>query len=696
MPTNKLADQLSPYLLQHAGNPVQWWPWCEQAFETARRLDKPVFLSIGYATCHWCHVMERESFSDEETAAVLNQCFVCIKVDREQRPDVDAVYMAACQVLGASCGWPLTIVMTPDKKPFFAATYLPRTNSFGQPGLIEISRKISSLWHNEREMVVSTATQVAKVLAGSFSFSAMQAELEDDIFDKACSQLEAAFDAERGGFNGAPKFPMAHRLVFLIRQAADSAGFKPMQMATVTLEAMRKGGIWDHVGLGFHRYSTDADWILPHFEKMLYDQALLAIAYLEAYLHTGNQLWAATAREIFAYVDDKLTDPEGGFYTAQDADSQGEEGRHYLWSMQEFGEVAGQDGSVAWQRIFNLEEEGNFNEQATGRPNGLNVLYLERNWQQWAARLDIDQGLLEEKWEGLRRKLYLAREKRPHPVTDDKILADWNGLMIAALAAGGRILNEGRYTEAACRAADFILSTLVDCEGKMHHAFRRGRRMDGGLGSDYAYFIAGLLELYRTTFDVRYLEKAVKLQTVMDSLFYDQQEGGYFLAPAQASDLPVVPKDLYDGALPSINGVALGNLMKLHNLTGISAWREKAYLLSRAFGREVSRQPTSFTGFLCSLDMARRPVVQVVVVSPSLEKAKPVLVKMAGVTEPELAVLVKTVQNAERLAKIAPFTARLLSGQTQSCIHLIGNGETISVDPDDFDLDRLKCLMAGG
>ncbi len=691
MSTNKLADQLSPYLLQHAGNPVQWWPWCAEAFQTARRLDKPVFLSVGYATCHWCHVMEKESFSDREAAAVLNRAFVCVKVDREQRPDVDAVFMAACQVLGGNCGWPLTIVMTPDKKPFFAATYLPKTNSFGQPGLMEIGRKISSLWHNEREMVENTASQVAKVLAGSFSLAGMEGEIGADIFENTCGQLEAAFDAERGGFNGAPKFPMAHRLVFLMRQAVRTANLGTMKMATASLEAMRRGGIWDHVGLGFHRYSTDADWILPHFEKMLYDQALLAMAYLEACLHTGDELWAATAREIFEYVADRLTDSCGGFYTAQDADSQGEEGRYYLWRFDEFAGIADKQGPVPWTRIFNLHPEGNFTDPTTGRSNGMNVLYLSRNWQQWAAELDLDRDRLADKWESLRRKLYLERGKRPAPLTDDKILADWNGLMIAALAMGARVLKQDRYRDAACRAADFILSEMTADDGSLHHALRRGHIMAGGLASDYAYFITGLLELYRATFDVQYLEKAVQLQELMDDLFWDHQEGGYFLAPARADDLPVLPKDLYDGALPSVNGVALGNLARLHGLTGRTGWREKARVLGKAFGAEVVRQPTSFTGFLCSLDMARRPVAQVVIAASRVgRQVSSILERLGSVHGPQAELMVKTAQNSARLERIAPFAASLQPGPGgKTRIYLLRNGQTTAFAPDDSGLDRL-------
>ncbi len=689
MDANRLADQLSPYLLQHARNPVRWWPWCREAFEAAGVQDKPVFLSIGYATCHWCHVMEKESFSDADTAAILNQAFVCIKVDREERPDVDAVYMAACQVLGGNCGWPLTIVMTPDRKPFFAATYLPRTNSFGRPGLMEISRKIASLWKNERQMVVKTADQVAKVLAGSFSFASMTGELEAGIFQRACRQLESAFDTERGGFNGAPKFPMAHRLVFLIRQAARAAKSNWMQMATTSLEAMRRGGIWDHVGLGFHRYSTDADWILPHFEKMLYDQALLAMAYLEAYQVTGDLQSARTAQEIFTYVADKLTDRGGAFFTAQDADSQGEEGLYYLWRHREFSDLVGTDDPVPWTGIFNLEVEGNFVDQATGRPNGLNVLYLSKSWKQWAAQLNLDLRQLERRWESLRRSLYLQREQRPAPLTDDKVLADWNGLMIAALAMGARVLAEGRYRQAAARAADFIWTTMVSGDGQLCHAYRGGRTMGAGFSSDYAYFIAGLLELYRTSFDAAYLDKAVVLQNVMDQRFYDPVEGGYFLAPKDSTELPAIPKDLFDGALPSVNGVALANLARLYSLTGRPAFGEKADLLSRAFGGEVERQPASFTNFLCSLELVSKPVSRVVIVTAGAEQnVDSILARIDGVHAPELAVMVKTPRNGNLLEKIAPFTARLGPEGQQVRIYLVRDGAGRAVGPHDPGLDE--------
>ena len=691
MKSNRLINEKSPYLLQHAHNPVNWWPWCAEAFDQARRLDKPLFVSIGYSTCHWCHVMEQESFQDLQAASVLNQAFICVKVDREERPDVDAVFMAACQVLGGNCGWPLTIVMTPDKRPFFAATYLPRTNTFGRPGLIEISRKIASLWQDQRQMVNNTADQVARVLASSFSFAGISGKLQPDILEQAGKFLEESYDADRGGFNGAPKFPMPHRLIFLMRRAARTGNRKWMQMATATLGAMRRGGIWDHVGYGFHRYSTDANWIVPHFEKMLYDQALLAMAYLEAFQITGDQEWAGTAREIFTYLADKLSHRQAGFFAAQDADTQGEEGRFYLWDLDQFLSVADDSQPIAWQDIFNLRREGNINQQASGGSNGLNVLYLSRTWKQWASSIQMEEKQLTEKWEVLRGRLYLEREKRTAPLTDDKILTDWNGLVIAALAMAARILGIRQYLAEAVNTVDFIFEKLVTGDGLLKHSFCKNHAADYGLASDYAYFIAGLLELYRTTLDAEYLEKVLDLQAKMDDLFYDSEQGGYYLAPRDSNELPVLPKDLYDGAMPSVNSVALNNLVVLERLTGDPGFRQKSNALTQAFGGEVQRQPVSFTHFLNGLELAWQPAVRVLILASGFDRqVESILEKLNRIHAPGLAVILKTPENASFLEKVAPFTAEFDQEKDGASVYMLSNGDSRPLTGDIEDIRR--CL----
>ncbi len=609
---NQLIHEKSPYLLQHAHNPVAWLPWGTAAFDKARKENKSVFLSVGYATCHWCHVMEKESFEDPEAAAALNDAFICIKVDREERPDIDAVYMAACQMVTGSGGWPLTVVMTPDRKPFFAATYLPKTSRFGRLGLMELCTQLKALRHSDPGRVQDAAEGIAGHLEKAFFYPPAQGQaLGMEVLDQAYAQIARSYDPQDGGFDSAPKFPMPHRLMFLLRSHNRTAKADALKMTTHTLTAMRMGGMWDHVGFGFHRYATDKHWLLPHFEKMLYDQALMAIAYLEAYQVTGDSFLAQTAEEIFTYVLRDMTASQGAFWTAEDADSEGEEGKFYVWHLEEFEQVLKQTSTnIHWQRIFNLTPEGNFEDEASRRKNGANILHLTRPLAQWDKALDIGSQTLAGQWEKLRENLFALRRRRVTPLKDDKVLTDWNGLMIAALAVGARVLESKTYAEAALKAVAFIRECLVDEKGRLLHRFRDGQAAIAAQAGDYAYFIMGLIELYRSTFHSDLLEQAIHLQELMDAGFWDPDQGGYFLTAQGNHELPVRPKELYDGAMPSANSVALSNLLLLAKLTGDSRWEQRAHHLTRTFTAQVARQPAAFTHFLNGLDMAlttRRP-----------------------------------------------------------------------------------------
>jgi hypothetical protein len=606
---NRLINEKSPYLLQHAHNPVEWYPWGDDAFSAARRANKPVFLSVGYATCHWCHVMERESFEDAAAAAALNAAFVCIKVDREERPDIDAVYMAACQMVTGSGGWPLTIVMTPDKKPFFAGTYLPKESAMGRLGLVDLCQKIAELWADEPQRVLESADVLAGHLGGAFQFeSNPAAQPEISLVEQAVRDIARRFDEQFAGFDSAPKFPMAHRLNLLLRFAAGKNDSKVLEMTTRTLTAMRLGGLWDHVGFGFHRYATDRQWLVPHFEKMLYDQALLAVAYLEAFAVTRTPMFAQTAREIFAYVLRDMTDPQGGFYTAEDADSEGEEGKCYLWSLEEFERLQKEEPAAPpWTRIFNLTAEGNFLEEATRRNTGTNILHLTRTWDDWAEELAVAPPELAERWEQFRQALYAVRAARVPPLKDDKILTDWNGLMIAALATGAQVLAESRYLEAARKAALFILERLRDEKGRLLHRFRQGETVISATANDYAFLIMGLLALFRADNDPRWLKQATLLQAEMGRLFWDPVSGGFYLTAADQAPLPVRPKEIYDGAIPSANAVALSNLVHLGRLTGDDQWHPLSLRLVQAFGGSVRRQPSAYihtlSGYMLAMGM---------------------------------------------------------------------------------------------
>ncbi|MFX0141691.1 MAG: thioredoxin domain-containing protein, partial [Candidatus Hodarchaeota archaeon] len=442
---NKLKTEKSPYLLQHAKNPVDWYPWGEEAFEKAKEEDKPIFLSIGYSTCHWCHVMAHESFEDDQVAELMNEVFVSIKVDREERPDIDKIYMTICQMITGSGGWPLTIIMTPEKKPFFAGTYFPKQTRFGRIGLIDLIKRIQDLWNNQKSELVNSADQI------TFSLQNIDQESPGEKFSestikRAYKQLSMQFDNVNGGFGNRPKFPTPHNLIFLLRYWKRTGDKKALEMVEKSLQAMRKGGIYDHIGFGFHRYSTDSIWLVPHFEKMLYDQALIAIAYIETYQATKNQLYRNTAKEIFSYVLRDMISVEGGFYSAEDADSEGEEGKFYVWSKDEIEKILEKEELGLATKIFNIEESGNYLEETSGKKTGNNILHL-KNFPEKKIQVEIEK---------IRSKLYISRKKRIYPHKDDKVLTDWNGLMIAALAKGAIALQEEKYLQAAKKATNFI------------------------------------------------------------------------------------------------------------------------------------------------------------------------------------------------------------------------------------------------
>ena len=670
MAPNNLINEKSPYLLQHAHNPVDWHAWSDDTFELARQQNKPVFLSIGYATCHWCHVMEKESFEDETAARHLNDTFICIKVDREERPDIDAVYMAVCQMLTGSGGWPLNLFLTPDKKPFFAATYIPKNNRHGQAGLIELCEQVKKLWHSQMDKVENSASSIAAGLDRAFSYTSAE-EPGESLLDHAYEVTWQNFDSKHGGFEGAPKFPTPHRLLFLLRCYHRSGEAKALSMVEKTLTAMRLGGIWDHVGFGFHRYATDTHWLLPHFEKMLYDQALIAQTYLETYQVTQNPFYAQTAEEIFTYVLRDMTSHEGAFYSAEDADSEGEEGKFYVWHIEAFQKVLNAEDATKWGRIFNLQPDGNFEDEATRQKTGANILHLDRPLTEWAKELNLASEALDEQWDQIRQKLYAAREKRIHPLKDDKILVDWNGLMIAALSQGARVLDKPEYAAAAEKSAQFILTRMQADDDRLFHRFREGELAVEAQAADYAFLIHGLLNLYQATFNLSYAEKAAALQEKMLADFWDPDKGGFYSTANEGEALPVRPKELYDGAMPSANSVSLLNLLWLSRLTGDPQWDTKAQEQMRAFSGTVKAQPTAFTYFLLGVDFALRPGQEVVITGdPNKTDAQQMLAALNLNFAPHKVALVKSDQNAERLAKFAGFTDGLELAQGKATAHI--------------------------
>jgi hypothetical protein len=648
---NRLCDEKSPYLLQHAENPVDWHPWGPQAFERAAREDRPVFLSVGYSTCHWCHVMAHESFEDPEVAALMNEAFVNIKVDREERPEIDSIYMAVCQMLTGGGGWPLTIVMTPDKRPFFAATYIPRESRFGRAGMLELVPRIRELWRSRRGELVDTAARITEALGRRDRLQPGEAGEEPgpEALELAFRQLYRAFDLDHGGFGGAPRFPTPHNLLFLLRYHRRTGEAAALEMAQTTLDAMRRGGIFDQVGFGFHRYSTDERWLVPHFEKMLYDQALLALAYLEAHQATGAARHAETARQIFAYVLRDMTDAGGGFFSAEDADSEGVEGKFYLWTEEELREVLEPDDAELAGRLFNVDAGGNFREESTGERTGANILHLAPGRELPTA----------ETLERIRRRLLARRERRARPGKDDKILADWNGLMIAALSRGAQALSEPRLAEAASRAADFVWDRMR-VDGRLRHRYRAGEAAVDALLDDHAFMVWGLIELYQATFEPRHLERAIALNAAMLERLWDERDGAFFFAPDDPENLLVREKTVHDGAVPSGNAVAFWNLTRLARMTASAELEERAGRLCAAFAGRVSASPALHTAFLLGLDFALGPTHEVVVAGdPADPRTREALRALQSAYLPGQVLLLRPTggDEAPAITCVAPFTA---------------------------------------
>ena len=613
---NRLIHEKSPYLLQHAYNPVDWYPWGDEAFEKARKEDKPIFLSIGYSTCHWCHVMERESFEDHEVAKLMNETFVSIKVDREERPDLDHIYMTVSQILTGSGGWPLNIIMTPDKRPFFAGTYIPKESRFGRLGMMDLIPRVKQVWKERRDEVLDSAEKIVGALK-SVESEAPGEEPDTSTLDGAYQQLAQRFDERFGGFSKAPKFPTPHSLYFLLRYWKRTNNQKALQMLDKTLQEMRRGGIYDHVGFGFHRYSTDQEWLVPHFEKMLYDQAMLAMAYVEAYQAMGNEGYKRTAEEIFSYVLRDMTAPSGGFYSAEDADSEGVEGKFYVWTEAEIREVLTKKEADFLIKLFNVEKGGNFLEEASGKKTGANIMHLKKSLSEMAVDLKISEQDLRDQLESAREKLFTHREKRIHPHKDDKVLTDWNGLMIAALAKGSRAFGEPRYAEAAKKALNFIFDQMQQPNGRLLHRYRDGHAGITANVDDYAFLIWGLIELYEATFDAHYLETALKMNEEMLKHFWDDKSGGLFFTPDDGETLIVRKKEIYDGAVPSGNAVAMLNLLRLARFTAHSHLEERATQIGRAFSKAVNQFPSGYTQFLVAVDFGIGPSYEVVIVGKS-------------------------------------------------------------------------------
>jgi len=642
---NHLINEKSPYLLQHAYNAVDWHPWGEAAFEKARTENKPIFLSIGYSTCHWCHVMERESFEDQVIGRLMNKAFIAIKVDREERPDIDAIYMQVAMMLNGQGGWPLNVLIMPDGKPFFAATYIPKEDRFGRAGLLTLIAKIQEIWRTDPDRILATASQLSEALTTSTPQDS-NSKLNEDTLTTAYQYFSNRFDTTHSGFGTAPKFPTPHNLLFLLRYWLRSKDSFALEMVESTLHAMRQGGIYDHIGFGFHRYATDAQWLLPHFEKMLYDQAMLAMVYTEAYQITQNPLYEQTAREIFTYLLRDMTDLQGGFYTAEDADSEGEEGKYYVWAEDEIRVLLTPDEVDFVIQNFNFTPEGNFIDEATKKRMGTNIPHLTQ-----------PLGGASPQWEFIRQKLFNAREIRIHPYKDDKILTDWNGLMIAALAKSAQAFSDPQYAAAAIRAAKFIFHTLQDDEGRLLHRYRDNEAGIQATLNDYAFLIWGLLELYEATVDISYLEIAIQLQEQLISHFWDSENGGFYLTADDSEILITRPKEIYDGAIPSGNSVAMLNLLRLGRITAKIEYEDYAEAISQTFSTTVKDMPSGYTQLLSAVNFGIGPAYEIVVVGdPAASDTRAMLVAIREIYLPNKVIILRHPGDDAPITQLAEFT----------------------------------------
>ncbi len=652
---NRLRHERSPYLLQHADNPVDWYPWSDEAFARAAEEGKPVFLSIGYSSCHWCHVMEEESFSDRKVAGLLNDSFVAVKVDREERPDIDSAYMAMAQVVVGQAGWPLTVIMTPDGRPFYIATYIPRESRGGQVGLLDLLPHVSAFWRDRKDELLESANRIISVTESVFS-SQRGAPLSNDIVHAAVAQLGGQFDVVNGGFGNAPKFPVPSRLMLLLHHWWASGDRASLDMVTATLDAMRLGGIYDHVGAGFHRYSVDVGWNIPHFEKMLYDQALLTTVYVDAYSATGDGFYAATAREVLRYVMETLQSDGGGIRSSEDADSEGEEGKFYTWTVNDMesllsrdelkgllvaGGIMGEDDSL--EALSEADRGGQLVLRLTARPDRLQNLSVDGQPVGSLVRSALT-------------KLGKGREGRVRPGMDDKIVADWNGLAVQALARAGRALGEQSYVEAAVRCAEFVLTMMRDDSGRLYHALRGDGAAVPGFLEDYAFMADGLLDLFQATQEPKYLREAMALTSQMVELFWDDENGAFFQTGRDAKAMVVRTKPYFDGAMPSGNSIAASVLVRIGRLTDDAAMIEHADRLFSALSSLVGSSPGQFPQLLSAYMMRRSDCYVSIVVGDREDRDTRELIRTIDetYTPGTILVVVPADQSASQVGALVP------------------------------------------
>jgi hypothetical protein len=615
---NRLIHETSPYLLQHAHNPVDWHAWGDEAFHKARSQNKPILLSIGYSACHWCHVMERESFEDEKIAALMNELFVNIKVDREERPDLDEIYMSAVQVLTGRGGWPMTMFLTPDGKPFYGGTYFPPEDRQGMPGFPRILRGVSQAYRERPADVEKSVSEILSVLQRISESQATDKNFAPDVITESAEKISQAYDSDNGGLGQAPKFPNAGVYELFIRCYYHSKSKRYLEMVTHTLTKMAWGGIYDHLGGGFHRYSVDTKWLVPHFEKMLYDNAQLVRIYAQAYTITGEPLFKAVVDETTTYLLREMLDSEGGFYSTQDADSEGDEGKFFVWTPEEINRVLGEEQGETFSRIYDVSEQGNF--------EGKSILHPILTVEQAIKFFRKDRAEVEALIANAKQKLFVEREKRIKPFRDEKIITAWNGLMLSGLAEAIKILDKPAYVETAKRTVDFIFSKMFH-DGFLLHTYKDGQAKLLGYLDDYAFLIVGLLDLHEATFDRSFLERAIQLTEIMLREFSDERAGGFFYTGKSHEQLISRAKPVFDASIPSGNAMATQALLRLYHITGNDDCRGRAEQVLRSYYEAMASQPFGFAHMLCALDLYMKPPKEIVVVGEANDPQTKDLVK---------------------------------------------------------------------
>ena len=680
--TNRLIHEKSPYLLQHAHNPVDWYAWGPEAFEAARKADKPIFLSIGYSTCHWCHVMERESFENEQIAAILNKYFVAIKVDREERPDVDRIYMAYVQATTGGGGWPMSVWLTPDLKPFLGGTYFPPENRYGRAGFPALLERVAEAWRTDRGKILHSSADVVAHLEQAAEVTP-SGSLDPNALQIGFLQFRRSFDSKLGGFGAAPKFPRPVTHNFLLRYAARAHDEEARDMVLATLRAMARGGMHDQLGGGFHRYSVDDRWLVPHFEKMLYDQAQLAISYLEAYQITHDAFFAGVARRIFEYVLRDMTDKDGGFYSAEDADSVIDpakpevkgEGAFYVWTREEIAQAVGEPAASWLCYRYGVGPHGNVESDPHDEFAGKNILFEAHTVEETAERFSEPVEKVNRELAKAAERLLTERSKRVRPHLDDKVLTAWNGLMISAFAKGGAVLGEPRYSAAATHAAEFILSRMYDGKtGALLRRYRQGDAAISGFLDDYALFTQALADLYETEFDVRYLQTAVRLAEKQRELFEDHEHGGFFSTAMGDASLLIRMKEDYDGAEPSGNSIAASNLLRLAQMTGRQDFRSSAEKTLEAFASRINGMPSAVPQMLVAYEFSLSKPKQIILVGDrSTAPAREMLGVLHSRFLPERIVLFVDATSRQTLAGYIPAVETMIAVDGKTTAYVCEN-----------------------